>query len=95
MKSHIITNKPVSGFSLVELLVVIAIIAVISALAIPFFTGAREAAVDAQASYNDQAYISMSNQLDALGYPGVTRAQLVAGTNVTVGGTNVTFRLSQ
>lgn len=57
MKKHT-TLKPKfnSAFSLVELLVVIAVIAVIAAIAIPNITGAREAAVQAQESY-DQATV--------------------------------------
>jgi len=55
-----------SAFSLVELLVVIAVIAVIAAIAIPNITGAREAAVAAQASYNTNAYENMASQVEAL-----------------------------
>jgi type IV pilus assembly protein PilA len=57
MKKHTtLKSKFNSAFSLVELLVVIAVIAVIAAIAIPNITGARDAAVAAQESY-DQATV--------------------------------------
>ncbi len=57
MKKHItLKSKINSAFSLVELLVVIAVIAVIAAIAIPNIAGTRDAAVEAQASY-DQATV--------------------------------------
>lgn len=88
-----------AGFSLVELLIVIAVIAVIAALAIPQFTGARDAAVASRESYNAQAFLSMSNQLRALGYTNaITVSNLQAGvtvsvTNATNGVNNVVFQL--
>jgi len=100
MKTHTTSLKAKfnSAFSLVELLVVIAVIAVIAAIAIPNITGAREAAVAAQESYNTNAYIQMSNQLSALGVSGVSAATLEAGTNVVITNSDgttktITFKL--
>lgn len=84
MKKHTtLKAKFNSAFSLVELLVVIAVIAVIAAIAIPNITGAREAAVAAQGTYNTNQFIQMSNQLAALGRTGVSVADLETGVSVT------------
>ena len=96
MKTHTTSLKAKfnSAFSLVELLVVIAVIAVIAAIAIPNITGAREAAVAAQASYDTNSYINMSNQLSALGRSGVSVADLAAGVSVTnADGSVLNFKL--
>jgi prepilin-type N-terminal cleavage/methylation domain-containing protein len=67
MKTHTtLKSKLNAAFSLVELLVVIAVIAVIAAIAIPNITGAREAAVGAQASYDAASLENMQNQVEAL-----------------------------
>ena len=95
MKTHTtIKSKFNSAFSLVELLVVIAVIAVIAAIAIPNITGAREAAVAAQAQYDTNAYQNMANQVQALrGGALPTLAELQAGVNVTNGTNVIVFRL--
>lgn len=96
MKKHTtLKSKFNSAFSLVELLVVIAVIAVIAAIAIPNIAGTRDAAVAAQASYDTNQFIQMSNQLAALGRPGVALADLTNATGVTasVGDRIVTFKL--
>ncbi len=66
MKTHIKT-KLNQAFSLVELLVVIAVIAVIAAIAIPNITGVREAAVQAQGTYNTNAAERFLNMVNAQG----------------------------
>lgn len=84
-----------SAFSLIELLVVIAVIAVIAAIAIPNITGAREAAVNAQGSYDTANFTQMSNQLVALGYSGTIDSNALA-TGVTVtnaDGSEIVFKL--
>lgn len=96
MKTQITSLKAKfnSAFSLVELLVVIAVIAVIAAIAIPNITGAREAAVAAQGTYNTNSYINMSNQLVALGYSGtISPSALATGVSVTNGTNVITFKL--
>jgi type IV pilus assembly protein PilA len=95
MKKHTtLKSKFNSAFSLVELLVVIAVIAVIAAIAIPNITGAREAAVAAQGSYDTAQFEQMSNQLTALGYSGTIDATtLAAGITVTNGTNAITFKL--
>lgn len=82
-----------SAFSLVELLVVIAVIAVIAAIAIPNITGAREAAVAAQTSYNTKVLTDMQNKVEALTGTVPTEAELQAGVNVTNGTNVITFKL--
>lgn len=95
MKTHTtLKSKFNSAFSLVELLVVIAVIAVIAAIAIPNITGAREAAVAAQGSYDTAQFEQMSNQLVALGYAGtIDEAALTNGITVTNGTNEITFKL--
>ena len=95
MKTHTtLKSKFNAAFSLVELLVVIAVIAVIAAIAIPNITGAREAAVAAQGSYDTAQFNQMSNQLVALGYTGtIDEAALTAGISVTNGTNVITFKL--
>jgi type IV pilus assembly protein PilA len=97
MKTHTTSLKAKfnSAFSLVELLVVIAVIAVIAAIAIPNITGAREAAVAAQGSYDAAQFAQMSNQLTALGYSGTIDATTLAtGISVTnADGSVIQFKL--
>ena len=96
MKKHTtLKSKFNSAFSLVELLVVIAVIAVIAAIAIPNITGARDAAVAAQGSYDTAQFEQMSNQLTALGYTNaITASNLAAGISVTnADGSVIQFRL--
>jgi prepilin-type N-terminal cleavage/methylation domain-containing protein len=102
MKTHTTSLKAKinSAFSLVELLVVIAVIAVIAAIAIPNITGAREAAVAAQESYNTNAFNNMANQVEALTGTRPSLADLQSATGVTHTITNadgttkdVTFKL--
>jgi type IV pilus assembly protein PilA len=97
MKTHTTSLKAKfnSAFSLVELLVVIAVIAVIAAIAIPNITGAREAAVNAQASMNTANFTQMSNQLTALGYAGtIDTNTLATGISVTnADGSVIQFKL--
>ena len=82
-----------SAFSLVELLVVIAVIAVIAAIAIPNITGAREAAANAQASYNTNAYEQMAGQVEAMTGNKPTLAELQTGVAVTNGTNVINFKL--
>jgi prepilin-type N-terminal cleavage/methylation domain-containing protein len=83
-----------SAFSLVELLVVIAVIAVIAAIAIPNITGAREAAVGAQASYDAASLENMQNQVEALTGTRPDATALETGVNVTnADGSVVVFKL--
>lgn len=86
-----------SAFSLVELLVVIAVIAVIAAIAIPNITGAREAAVSAQASYSTAQFEQMSNQARALGYTSAitTNTFVAPGISLTnADGSVITLQLN-
>lgn len=88
-----------SGFSLVELLIATAILGIITALVIPQFAGVREATLATRQTYDEQAFINMSNQLRALGYTNsITQSNLAVGITYNVlnatGGINaVTFRL--
>jgi prepilin-type N-terminal cleavage/methylation domain-containing protein len=95
MKTHTTSLKAKfnSAFSLVELLVVIAVIAVIAAIAIPNITGAREAAVAAQTSYNAQALTDMQNKVEAMTGTRPSEADLQTGVSVTNGTNVITFRL--
>jgi prepilin-type N-terminal cleavage/methylation domain-containing protein len=96
MKKHTtLKSKFNAAFSLVELLVVIAVIAVIAAIAIPNIAGTRDAALAAQASYDTNQFIQMSNQLAALGQPGATLENLTSATGITasVGDEIITFKL--
>ena len=88
MKKHTsLKSKFNSAFSLVELLVVIAVIAVIAAIAIPNITGAREAAVAAQTSYDAATVTRLAAQARAAG------ATIAAGdeTNALQTGVTVTI----
>jgi prepilin-type N-terminal cleavage/methylation domain-containing protein len=95
MKTHTTSLKAKfnSAFSLVELLVVIAVIAVIAAIAIPNITGAREAAVASQESYNAQALLDMQNKVQALTGNIPTETELQTGVSVTNGTNVITFKL--
>jgi len=95
MKTHTTSLKAKfnSAFSLVELLVVIAVIAVIAAIAIPNITGAREAAVAAQTSYNAQTLTDMQNKVEAMTGARPSEADLQTGVSVTNGTNVITFRL--
>jgi type IV pilus assembly protein PilA len=96
MKKHTtLKSKFNSAFSLVELLVVIAVIAVIAAIAIPNITGAREAAVSAQASYDAKQLADMQAKVAAMTGATPTEADLVTGVNVTnADGSVITFQLT-
>jgi prepilin-type N-terminal cleavage/methylation domain-containing protein len=93
-KRTTLKSKFNSAFSLVELLVVIAVIAVIAAIAIPNITGAREAAVAAQTSYDAKQLADMQGKVQALTGATPSATDLQSGVNVTnADGSVITFKL--
>jgi prepilin-type N-terminal cleavage/methylation domain-containing protein len=89
MKKHTtLKSKFNMAFSLIELLVVIAVIAVIAAIAIPNITGAREAAINAEAAADTAAVQRILSQALAAGATNSTggdpdEAGLRGGTEYT------------
>jgi prepilin-type N-terminal cleavage/methylation domain-containing protein len=84
MKKHTtLKSKFNSAFSLVELLVVIAVIAVIAAIAIPNITGTREAAQEAQRSYDQASVDRVVSQARAAGASDANVTTLLSSGTVT------------
>lgn len=84
MKKHTtLKSKFNSAFSLVELLVVIAVIAVIAAIAIPNITGTREAAQEAQRSYDQATVDRVVGQARAAGASAADITALLSNGTVT------------
>lgn len=88
----------VKAFSLVELLIVIAVIAIIAGIAIPQFSGFRDAAVASREFQRNEERTRFLSNIQGLGAPsGLTVNDITNGFTITLGNfpNDITFTYNE